>query len=493
MGGLELLSVAEMYRADALASSSGIGSLQLMEAAGFAVAHEVRRRFSRYHVVVLCGPGNNGGDGFVAARLLARDGYAVRVALLGDRRNLGGDAARMASLWHGKIESLSLKVLDRADVVIDALFGAGLARPLEGQVRQIIEELAQRQIPMVAVDVPSGVDGDTGAILGVAHQAVVSVTFFRKKPGHLLLPGRDLCGDVVVADIGIPESVLSEVEPSAAENHPGLWRLRFPWPGSYNHKYNRGQLLVMGGPAMTGAARLASHAARRVGAGLVRLVVPAEAAMIYRSGPPGPLVSSLEDYDSLISDGLCSAAVLGPGCGIGPHLRARVLSALRAGVPCVLDADALTSFAGQEKELFRALSSRSVLTPHDGEAARLFGEMSGSRLERARHAASLAGAVVLLKGSDTVIAHPDGRAVLNNNAPAWLATAGSGDVLAGLIGGLMSAGMESFDAACAGCWLHGAMAQECGPGLIAEDLPLALPKILRELLDEATARQMSRM
>ncbi|MBC7907120.1 MAG: NAD(P)H-hydrate epimerase, partial [Rhodospirillaceae bacterium] len=266
--GTEVLSVAEMYRADALAMAGGISGERLMEAAGHAVAREVRRRFSACRVAILCGPGNNGGDGFVAARLLARAGYAVRLALLGEAVNLKGDAAVMAELWRGGVEPLAPEVLDRADVVVDAMFGAGLARPLDGMARAMIEEIARRRLKVIAVDVPSGVDGDTGAILGLAPDALATVTFFRKKPGHVLLPGRLKCGELVVADIGIPAAVLAEVEPPVAENAPSLWRHAFPWPSPEGHKYARGHLVVVGGSAMTGAARLAARAARRVGAGL---------------------------------------------------------------------------------------------------------------------------------------------------------------------------------------------------------------------------------
>ncbi|MGE5518018.1 MAG: NAD(P)H-hydrate dehydratase [Bacteroidota bacterium] len=479
--GPEVLSVAEMYRADALAVAGGIAGERLMEAAGFAVACEVRRRFRPCRVAILCGPGNNGGDGFVIARLLSRAGYVVRLALLGEVDNLKGDALVMARRWRGGVEPLGPAVLERADVVVDALFGAGLARPLGDVAAEVIAALEARGLPVIAVDVPSGVDGDTGAILGSAPQALATVTFFRKKPGHLLLPGRLRCGEVVVADIGIPAAVLAEVEPPVAENGPALWLDRFPWPAADGHKYARGHAVVVGGETMTGAARLAARAARRVGAGLVTIAAPAGALATYRAGDPGTIVASLDDYAGLLADPRKNVLVLGPGGGIGEALRGRVLAALKAGKAAVLDADALTSFAETPRELFKALSANVVLTPHDGEFLRLFGKTDGSRLERARQAAGRAGAVVLLKGPDTVVAHPDGRAVINANAPPTLATAGSGDVLAGLIGGLLAAGMDGFDAAACGVWLHGAVAQECGPGLIAEDLSQALPVVLARL------------
>lgn len=477
----EVLSVAEMYRADALAVAGGVTGERLMEAAGFAVAREVRRRFRPCRVAILCGPGNNGGDGFVAARLLTHDGYVVRVALLGEVANLKGDAATMAERWTGEVVPLAPSVLERVDVVVDALFGAGLARPLEGIVHAMIEDMARRRLPVIAVDVPSGVDGDTGAILGCAPDAVATVTFFRKKPGHLLLPGRLKCGAVVVADIGIPAAVLAEVEPPVTENDPNRWLSAFPFPAIDGHKYARGHVVVVGGARMTGAARLAARAARRLGAGLVTLAVPVEAMAVYQAGDPGTIVASLDDYAAMLADSRKNAVVLGPGGGVAEATRARVLAALAAGKACVLDADALTAFADRPKDLFKALSPAAVLTPHDGEFARLFGGDKGSRLERARQAAGRSGAVVLLKGADTVVAHPDGRAAINANAPPWLATAGAGDVLAGMIGGLAAAGMDAFDAACAGAWIHGACAQAAGPGLIAEDIAEQVPRVLSTL------------
>jgi hydroxyethylthiazole kinase-like uncharacterized protein yjeF len=477
----EILSVAEMYRADSLAIAGGIRGETLMEAAGWALAREVRRRYSPCRVTVLCGPGNNGGDGFVAARLLAASGYAVRLGLFGEPTNLKGDAALMAARWRHGIEPVCPALLDRADLVIDALFGAGLARPLDGVIAELVTELAHRQLPVIAADVPSGVDGDSGAVLGCAVQAVATVTFFRLKPGHLLLPGRLKCGEVVLADIGIPDLVLDEVEPATWENSPDLWGDRFPWPHPEGHKYARGHVVVVGGAEMTGAARLAARAARRGGAGVATIAAPLPAVAIYRTGDPGTIVIGLDQFSALLADPRRNVWVLGPGGGRDDQMRHHVREVLAAGRTCVLDADALTVFAGSADALFKGVTPQVLLTPHDGEFERLFGKLAGSRLERARQAAARAGAVVLLKGPDTVIAHPDGRAVINSNAPPWLATAGSGDVLAGVAGALMAAGMECFEAAAAAVWLHGAAAQKVGPGLIAEDLCDVLPAVLTEL------------
>lgn len=476
---MEVLSVQQMYAADAAAMAGGVSGPDLMEAAGWAVAAVLRRRFPPCRVLVLCGPGNNGGDGFVVARLLARRGWPVRLALLGERSRLTGDAAIHAARWQGEILPITPAIFDGCAVVVDALFGAGLARPLEGLARRLVEEIGRRRLPCIAIDVPSGVHGDTGQVLGCAPQALATVTFFRKKPGHLLLPGRALCGELVVAQIGIPETVLETLQPTLWENGPTRWSL--PHPDPLGHKYARGHAVVVGGAEMSGAARLAARAARRVGAGLVTVAVPREALSLVAADSPGNLLSALEDFETLLADRRRNALLIGPGCGRGAATAERALAALRAGKACVVDADALTSLAVQPEALFDHGDTPCLLTPHDGEFTQLFPDLSGSRLERARAAARRSGCVVLLKGGDTVIAAPDGRAVINSNAPPDLATAGSGDVLAGIAVGLLAQGMPVWPAACAAAWLHGAAAARFGRGLIAEDIAGCLPAVLKEI------------
>jgi ADP-dependent NAD(P)H-hydrate dehydratase / NAD(P)H-hydrate epimerase len=482
-----VLTVAEMYRADALTIESGKPGEVLMEAAGAAVVREIAARWRTCPVTILCGPGNNGGDGFVVARLLDELGWPVRVGLLGGRDALRGDAAIMAGRWTGRVAPLSSGLLDGAGLVVDALFGAGLTRPLDGAVRDLVEELGARGIPTVAVDVPSGVDGDTGAVLGAAARAALTVTFFRRKPAHLMLPGRTLCGTVVVADIGIADSVLDEIAPTLFGNDPAMWLSRFPWPKSDGHKFDRGHAVVLGGGRMTGAARLAARATRRVGAGLVSIACPDEAFPIYAASDPGTIVTALDSVESfagLMADPRRNAVLIGPGAGISAATRHRVEEALEAGKAAVIDADAITAFAQHPAELFRRLTERCLLTPHAGEFKRLFG-IDGDKLSQARAAAAHASAVVLLKGADTVIARPDGHAFINGNAPPWLATAGAGDVLAGLALGLIAQGMPAFHAAAAAAWLHGEAATRFGPGLIAEDIAESLPGVLRDLSGSA--------
>ncbi len=487
---LELLTAEEMGRADRLAIEGGVPGLTLMENAGRAVADEVVRRFpDRETVVVLCGPGNNGGDGFVAARHLKEQGYKVRLGFDGDEARLPEDAAAMAKRFAGAREPLRPDILTGADVVVDALFGAGLARPIEGKLAHLIDSLNASGLPVVAVDVPSGVDGTTGEVRGVAVRAIATVTFFRLKPGHLLLPGRSHCGEVRLADIGIPASVLAAIRPKTFANEPALWLARFPWPKDEGHKYARGHAVVVSGPVYsTGAARLAARGALRMGAGLVTVASPRDALQVNAAQLTAIMVREADDargLKNLLADQRKNAVLIGPGVGVGERTKEMVLTALASSAAVVLDADAITSFAEDPGPLFAAIASHAgpvVLTPHDGEFARLFGDLaSAPKLERARQAASRSGAIIALKGADTVVAAPDGTASINATTSPWLATAGTGDVLAGIVLGLLAQGMPGFEGTSAAVWLHGAAAQEFGPGLIAEDLPEMLPKVLREL------------
>ncbi|HEU5046985.1 MAG TPA: NAD(P)H-hydrate dehydratase [Rickettsiales bacterium] len=477
-----VLDNRRMYEADRLASAAGVPGVTLMENAGAAIAQEIQRRWTPRQVCVLCGPGNNGGDGFVVARLLAQAGWPVRLGLICAREQLRGDAAHHAVQWQGKAEPLSPALLEGAELVVDALFGAGLTRPLEGAAKAMLEEIASRAVPVIAIDVPSGVMGDTGEAFG-AIQAALTVTFFCKKPAHLLHPGRKLCGEIVVADIGIPERALEELHPDIFENGPQYWLPHFPHPQVEDHKYTRGAALVYGGYPMTGAARLAAHAAARTGAGLVTVVCPQEAFSIYAETLTSILVRPLaaeEGFSAVLKDKRFTAALLGPGAGVTDKMRHEVLTVLESGVATVLDADALTLFEGRHENLRHAIKHPCVMTPHEGEFKRIC-DIQGDKLTRARAAAKAYGAVIVLKGSDTVIAAPDGRVVINSNAPAELATAGAGDVLAGMVLGLLAQGMDAFFAAAAAVWLHGAAASEFGPGLIAEDIADMLPQVYRSL------------
>ncbi len=501
MPGPELLTTDEMSRADKLAVEAGVPSLTLMENASRAVAAEAMKMApAGARIVVFCGPGNNGGDGFVAARLLTEAGYAVRLVALAGIDRLTGDAAAVASRWSNPVEPPSQvpAAITWADLVIDALFGAGLTRGLDGASAEMVASINASRKPVLAVDVPSGLDGSTGQPPGPVVRATRTVTFFRRKPGHVLLPGRDLCGRTIVADISIPPTVLETVAPRTYANGPALWLGLFPFPGTEGHKYTRGHAIVVSGPAnRTGAARLGARGALRAGAGLVTIASPTGAVADNAAHLTAIM---LEPFDGprglaqVLSDPRRNVLLIGPGAGVGIATRLLTQVALDHDCACVLDADALTSATLDQDDdempvvshLFAQIKENPqrpvVLTPHEGEFKRIFGDTTGNRLDRARNAAAKSGAIVILKGPDTVIAAPDGRAAINENAPPWLATAGSGDVLAGIVTGLLAQRMPAFEAACAAVWLQGECGTIGGTGLIAEDLPEALPKVLAALL-----------
>lgn len=463
----ELLTPVEMARADAAAMAGGIPGLALMEAAGRAVARAAMRRFRPVRTLVLAGPGNNGGDGWVAARWLEQAGWPVAVAPLAQPR-AGTDAAAAAARWRGPVVAFTAAEAARAGLVIDAVFGAGLSKPVEGNVAEVLRAVVA---PRLAVDVPSGLDGATGEVRGYAPQAALTVTFFRRKPGHLLLPGRALCGQVVLADIGLPSAVLPAIAPQAWRNGPWLWRI--PRPGAAAHKYARGHVVAMAGAGMTGAARLVAAGARRAGAGLVSIAAPDPAtAAVLRSGDPGVIVT--EDVAAARADPRLGVWVIGPGLPPVAATRALLRQVVAAGRQVVADAGALRAAAADPL----AVAGCAILTPHAGEFAAIFGPPGADRPAAVRAAAAATGAAVVLKGADTIIAAPDGRLAINDNAPPWLATGGTGDVLAGIAAALLGQGLPPFEAAAAAVHLHGAAAQRAGAGLLAEDLPAMLPPIL---------------
>ena len=481
-----LLRVGEMARADRLAIDGGVQGYALMRAAGAAVARTIIDRYDPGTVAILCGPGNNGGDGFVVASLLAERGWTVRVGLLGDRDALTGDAALAAGDYTGPCDPLGPNILADATLVVDAVFGAGLNRDIGGAAADTLAAIGD--MPVIAIDMPSGVSGDSGEILaGGLVQATATISFFRGKAGHWLLPGRMACGELVIADIGIPDTVLDTVDPMLALNHPALWAKALPRVTPVSHKYNRGYVLVAGGAELLGAAFLATRAAQRAGAGIVTVAAPMQQGPLYRLALESAVIRSVKDtraFIEVLEDPRIGCTVIGPGLGViaaGSH--EKVLAVLRDGRPAIIDADALVLFESSPQTLFDAIKGPVLLTPHDGEFRRLFPDLADmpNKLDRARQAAARSRATILLKGYDTVIADPSGCAVINGNAPANLATAGAGDVLAGTIAAFIAGGMPVFAAACAGAYVHGAAAAAFGPGLIASDLPSLLPAAIEKV------------
>jgi hydroxyethylthiazole kinase-like uncharacterized protein yjeF len=481
-----ILTCDEVRATEQLAMKSGISLWDLMRKAGQACADVLHAEFPQGRVVVLAGPGNNGGDAFVAAQRLVdleREVALFELAPRGPRTEEGANAARHWTGQHAPFEDLRIAP---DDIVLDGLFGAGLSRPLSGEAAFAVEQVNASGAKVVAIDVPSGVSGDTGAVAAPAIRADVTVTFCAKKPAHVLQPAASLCGDIVVAQIGFGDFVAEAGGGRLMENAPALWSHALTWPEATSHKHQRGRLgVVTGGVANTGAARLAARAGLRIGAGLVTLLCPPAALGVVAKSVEAVMTASFADTGELVAlTGKLSAIVIGPAAGVTPTTRANIEALAKAGRSLVLDADALTVFAGQADALRDILSAPAILTPHTGEFERLFpGLLDGSRnkIEAVRAAAAQVNAVVLLKGPDTVIAAPSGRAVVSTHATPFLATAGTGDVLAGIIGGLLAQGLDPFDAACAGAWMHGDAGLRVGPGLTAEDLDAALRETIGEL------------
>ena len=489
-----LVTVEQMMAAENVVMAGGVSNADLIEKAASACVTEIVKRWSGRRVIVLCGPGGNGRDGFVIARMLTDKGFNVQTLLYvsdggpcesAEQSGWQGAVARLSDEDADKIESMFLGV-DEMFLVVDALFGLSMRDELTGAAEKLAKVVNDLKVDVLSVDIPSGLHGDGSASSGRFFKADLTVTFAALKPVHVLVPGAAACGEIIVADIGIGEDTLLQVGALSALNGPEEWGEELPWPGQVSHKHARGHLGVFSGKAgSTGAARLAALAGLRNGAGLVTLFADAKAIlelaasnlsiMIREAGDPASLGERARDL---------SAMVIGPASGVNVDTRQHVLSLLRAGVNLVIDADALTVFSDDPKALTDTLHSGCVLTPHKGEFDRVFPgllEMVPNRMEAVRQAAERSGCTVLLKGADTVIGAPGGILRVNKHASPWLATAGSGDVLAGMIGALMAQGVDGFTAACAASWMHGDIALRHGPGLIAEDLIEGIPEMLRDL------------
>ena len=479
----EILTSAEMKNAEAAAIEQGVTGIQLMTAAGESATHAIMKAYKPCPVLVLCGPGNNGGDGFIVAQQLKKEGWTVRVACLAKRTALKNDAALAAQKWDGDVEGLNSNLsVHQTGLIVDAVFGTGFDRALDPELAILFDKIRARKIPVAAIDVPTGINATTGAIDPGALKASLTITFCRKKMAHVLLPSKGHCGAVIVADIGITDAMVANT--TCFENTPALWLKSFPVLSAESHKYTRGHAVVYGGEKRTGAACLAAAAAQKIGAGLVTITSPAKAWPVYSSYRASLMVDecdTLDDFKAILRDIRKNAVLLGPGAGADDQLKQSVDAALSLNKSGVLDADVFSAYHSNPKDLFAKLSPKYVLTPHEGEFEKLFGAQEGSKPERALKAAKTANAIIVLKGADTVIATPDGTIAINTNAPPSLATAGSGDVLAGIITGLIAQGMNPFMAACAAVWLHGESAQIYGAGLTAEDIISTLPQALSGL------------
>ncbi|USG59648.1 NAD(P)H-hydrate dehydratase [Sneathiella marina] len=487
--GIELLTTTQMYQADRLAIEGGVPGIILMEAAGRGVAETIQDYWETGSCLVICGPGNNGGDGYVIARHLQEEGWRVILLSTCDPEKLSGDAAIMRSRWEGPTQSIAADPL-KIDLVVDAVFGAGFSGTLAPDIVSLFATVKAAKIPVVAVDVPSGVNGNTGAIDPGSLNAAMTVTFYRAKPGHYLYPARASCGQLEVIDIGIKDEYLETISPDIFTNTPEIWKSNLHILQPSDHKYSRGHLVVVGGGiASTGAARIASRCSLRAGAGAVTVISPPSALTTYAVALEAVMVracSTAEEFLEWVEGKRIGTILIGPGCGLSDRTVELVIAALNSPADVILDADALTVFKDNPDSLFELIRNKKhgncIMTPHEAEFARLF-SFDGSKMDRARQAADRSNAIILLKGADTVIASPHGQVVINHNAPANLATAGSGDALAGIIAGLVSAKMSVFYAAAAAAWMHGEAGTSVGPGLIAEDIEEVIPAILSDLHD----------
>ncbi|MCB1559439.1 MAG: NAD(P)H-hydrate dehydratase [Alphaproteobacteria bacterium] len=489
----EILSIEQMRQAEEASLSGKTSSYTLMQRAGRAVADIVREQYEKQPVLVLCGSGNNGGDGFIAASELKRKKWNVTVACKLEAEYLEGDVARAAEEWGDDFDTLEKVEIPQDGIIIDAIFGTGLEREITGDAQEVLFALQRTQCPIVSVDVPSGTYADSGDCQPCTPQAELTITFFRKKLAHVLLPGRVACGEIVIADIGIKDEVLEDVQGSfIRENDPSLgWQDDASTKAFWTHKYHHGHVTVLGGKRLTGAGVLASLSALRIGAGLVSVAAHPEVIDIYRNASPSLMVEPMQEMarfkDHYINDDRRNVLLIGPGAGTenAGALKKVVFDAVASERYCVLDADALTVFEDDIRTFYKTIGDRCILTPHEGEFERIFPDYKGSKVERARAAAAKTGAVIVLKGADTVIAAPDGRVVINLTGSGWLATAGTGDVLAGMIAGLAARKVfKLFDAACAAVWMHGKAAELAGPGLISEDMVAKIPQVLAHMSEE---------
>lgn len=490
---IELLTPKQMALADSMTIQSGISGIELMQNAGDVLYDAFCGHFQDAgNVLIVCGLGNNGGDGFVLAERISKSGCKVSVCIIGDISHIDGDARLALDLLPASVPQIIKPEWDQYDLIVDGLFGAGLARDLTGPYAEAVLAINNSPAKVLAIDLPSGINGETGHISGCAVEANVTATFFRKKPGHILFPGHAHCGHVIVGQIGIADDVLEDIAPNIFYNAPELWSALLPTPQLMGHKYSRGHTLAISGPIeKSGAIRLAANAALRIGSGLVTIAAPTDTLHAHAARTDVLMLAPMDSTEQLkdhLRDPRINSICIGPGLDPDENTRQLVLTILEHSASVVLDAGALSAFTEYAQVLHDAISNRTapaILTPHDGEFNRIFPALKPtlSKLEKARIAAHMVGATIILKGPDTVIANADresadGRTAISDNGSPWLATAGSGDVLSGMISGLLAQGMPAFEAASAAVWFHSEASQIIGPGLISSDLDQGLKTAL---------------
>lgn len=462
-GGEAILTAAQMRAAEQAVIAGGVPEYELMERAGAAAAAIIWRAGGKRDLLLLCGPGNNGGDGFVIARILRAHGVRVRVAALGESRTASSLRARAS--WDGPVEAYADAA--PATQIVDALFGTGLSRGLEAETAGKLRALTEQASFSYAIDLPSGVETDSGRLLSDVPRFGVSIALGALKPAHLLQPAAQFCGRVIRADIGL--DISGKVQRLGAP--------QLAVPAASAHKYSRGLVVVVGG-TMAGASRLACGAAARAGAGMVRLLTPEGSpagfdAVVAQSAASG------EALEAALRDERIGALLIGPGLGRDRAAATRLRAALESGRHLVLDADALNLLAAEGAD---PIPRQSVLTPHEGEFVRLFGNLAGSKIDRTLAAAQRCRSVVIFKGADTVIAAPDGRVAVAATGSPWLSTAGTGDVLAGLVAARFAMCGDGFQASCEAVWLHGEAARRAGAAFVADDLIVELPAVIASRL-----------
>lgn len=474
---LALYTIDQIKQAEKLTKDAGVEEIDLIERAGRGIAEFIANRFDRRPVVFLCGPGSNGSDGFIAANILDRAGWNVRVYCSKPVVMMEGVTAQAAKMWTGDIEMLSEIVLDDDYIVVDAVLGSGLNRALPSEITETFNAVRQEDVTVVAVDVPTGLRSDL-TVDPNTLKANYTITTTRPRIEHVLQPGAQYCGRIHVIDIGINPTTFAGMDVSAHLNSPELWSHYWRVPDSHTHKYIRGHVGILGGSELIGASRLAVSGAMRSGAGLGTIVTTKEAAKVYQAVvAPEVMVRGFDNAKEAadkMQERHVSVCLIGPGADESLSMEDLARECAEHDMQVVLDGDALGNVP---------LEYATVITPHDGEFARMFPDLVDipNKLDRAKKAAAKANCIVVLKGMDTIIASPDGRAYVNNKASPWLSTAGSGDVLAGSVAGCLAQKLPPFEAACSAVWIHGTASLKLSPGMVASELPIAMARTLTDI------------